>query len=399
MKEMISSVTFLAGSLNEIENTNTLNTTTVFDDTIVNFLHDLSISLLKDFRAKGHSDVITFAYWCRKGSISTIKSRYSENLDRIGKGTSFHITPSNVPVLFAFSLVLSLLAGNRSIVKISSKDFPQVKIICDNINELLNQKYPTVKKMVFIVRYPHNQEINEYFTSLCDVRIIWGGNNTIQEIRNAKLRADSTEIPFYDRFSISLINSDEYNEVKDKKEFARKFYNDTYFSDQNACTSPILVIWVGKEKNKAKKDFWDSLNEYAETKYSLQPIQGIDKYAMFCKLSIKYPSVRVLHKSNLLWRIQIDKLYDDLEEFKCPGGFFFEYEANNLDDINKILRKNCQTLSIYGLDSSLVKEHIIKFGLRGVDRIVPIGETMEFDVIWDGYDMITELSRIIHLRL
>ena len=31
--------------------------------------------------------------------------------------------------------------------------------------------------------------------------------------------------------------------------------------------------------------------------------------------------------------------------------------------------------------------------LRGLDRIVPIGKSMDMDIIWDGYDVINQLSR------
>jgi hypothetical protein len=30
---------------------------------------------------------------------------------------------------------------------------------------------------------------------------------------------------------------------------------------------------------------------------------------------------------------------------------------------------------------------------NGIDRIVPIGKTTDFNLIWDGYDLINVLSR------
>ena len=33
----------------------------------------------------------------------------------------------------------------------------------------------------------------------------------------------------------------------------------------------------------------------------------------------------------------------------------------------------------------------------GIDRIVPIGRTMDFSLIWDGYNMINSLSRIVEI--
>ena len=33
--------------------------------------------------------------------------------------------------------------------------------------------------------------------------------------------------------------------------------------------------------------------------------------------------------------------------------------------------------------------------LRGIDRIAPVGHTMDFALTWDGYDLIRTLSRRI----
>jgi len=33
--------------------------------------------------------------------------------------------------------------------------------------------------------------------------------------------------------------------------------------------------------------------------------------------------------------------------------------------------------------------------LKGIDRVVPFGKTLDINLVWDGYDVITNLSRII----
>jgi hypothetical protein len=145
MIEVDKNVTFLVGDSKGINRRTDHFHISIFDDFIIRFLEDLSVNLFRDRRVKDHSDIITFAYWCRRSSILNIKNSYSSNLDRIGKGSVFIVTPSNVPILFAFSLVVSLLAGNTSFVKISGNDFPQVDIICDIINYLLKKDYKVLK--------------------------------------------------------------------------------------------------------------------------------------------------------------------------------------------------------------------------------------------------------------
>lgn len=51
---------------------------------------------------------------------------------------------------------------------------------------------------------------------------------------------------------MAVIDAIEYNRLdeKEKLKTARKFYNDTYLTDQNACTSPKIVVWLFDDKTK-----------------------------------------------------------------------------------------------------------------------------------------------------
>ena len=42
------------------------------------------------------------------------------------------------------------------------------------------------------------------------------------------------------------------------------------------------------------------------------------------------------------------------------------------------------------------RELVFSSGVRGVDRIVPLGGTMELSFIWDGYKMIETMSRYVY---
>jgi len=41
---------------------------------------------------------------------------------------------------------------------------------------------------------------------------------------------------------------------------------------------------------------------------------------------------------------------------------------------------------------------LVLSGIHGVDRIVPIGHTMDFDLVWDGYNLVERLTRNIQLN-
>ena len=46
----------------------------------------------------------------------------------------------------------------------------------------------------------------------------------------------------------------------------------------------------------------------------------------------------------------------------------------------------------------MVRNFVIKNRLHGIDLIVPVGAAMDIDIVWDGYDLVTMLSRKIEVR-
>ena len=172
----------------DIEKLKKLNSLEVFSTITCSWLNDLSRFLLKDPKTKKYPDVATFAFFCRKANLSKLKANhYNPNEIRIGKGIAFHIAPSNVPVNFAYTLISGLLAGNINIVKIPSKYFEQIDIIINAINKTLeNPEFDEVKKRIFVIKYDTNSETTSIISKICDLRIIWGGNETVSNIKNIK---------------------------------------------------------------------------------------------------------------------------------------------------------------------------------------------------------------------
>ena len=57
-----------------------------------------------------------------------------------------------------------------------------------------------------------------------------------------------------------------------------------------------------------------------------------------------------------------------------------------------------QTLTYFGLNKSDLINFVIKNRLNGIDRVVPIGKALDIGVVWDGYDILGSLSRIINVE-
>lgn len=402
-------IKYLVGSEEVIKASSDTPALPMFSDKAVNFLAELSKELLAVPGIRSHLDVMSYAYWIRKASLEQTRKEFvRDDVIKIGRGVAYHIAPSNVPVNFAVSMTSSLLAGNISIIRVSNKEFEEVDIICSAMNRVMDRaEFSDMKNYICIVRYEHSDEITAYLSSICDIRIIWGGNRTIEQIRRYPIPPRAIEMCFADRHSVAVIDAAEYLKAAADPEkgeeftadIAKKFYTDTYYSDQNACSSPRIVVWLNTDADvdKAKKLFWEALNKEVSEKYELQPIQAVDKLSMVTELSMKKTGIHLTRENNKLFIVDVDELTSDVMDYKMSGGYFFQYNAGSLDEIVPIMGKMCQTVAVFGIDKRSVVDFVLQKGVRGIDRVVDIGDTMGLEFTWDGFRMIEAMSRVVYI--
>ena len=128
-------LSFLIGSPVDISNKPVL----IYDENRLDFLSDLSKSILEDLDIRQYPDIVTFGFWCRRSNLTNIaKDKIIKHL-QLGLGLVYHNSPSNVPVNFAFSLVFGLLSGNSNIVRLSSKESVTAEIIVKKLLKLLQE--------------------------------------------------------------------------------------------------------------------------------------------------------------------------------------------------------------------------------------------------------------------
>lgn len=369
-----------------------------FSDKVIEFLNTLSGELMKDRRCRLYPDAITFAYFCRKANLLRLKNEYvKESEIKLGRGILFHIAPSNVPINFGYSLVAGLLAGNANIVRVSTKHFAQVDLIIEHLHELLETgKYNEVVNRIILVRYDRTSEASAYFSHMANVRVIWGGDKTIQTIRQNQLPARSFDVCFADRYSIAAVNPKAVMEASDAemRNLAEAFYNDTYLFDQNACSAPHTIFWLNNKCLKeAKNRFWNAVHEFVSAKYKFQSVMSVDKLTAFYRQSAYMDIKSEKMPDNVVVRTELIELCNNIEDFRCACGYFSEKTISSLDEIVSIINVKYQTLAYYGLDRNELESFVLRNHLHGLDRIVPIGETTAFSLTWDGYNLINTFTR------
>lgn len=375
----------------------------IFHEEVIDFLGDLSRSLMSRQDVKAYPDLITFAFFCRRANILAISRTYSsKSMLRVGRGAIFHIAPSNVPLNFAYSAIAGLLSGNSNIVRLPTKQFPQIDLLLDEIQSLFSDtRYKFLDHYLTFVRYDKkNKDLTKILSLASAIRIIWGGDNTVNEVRRLDANPKTFDITFPDRYSLCIFKASEILEGS-LDQVVSKFYIDTFLFDQNACTSPHLILWDGDENEveRAKSIFWGRLDEYVVQNYSGSEIASTDKFVKACELSVRGIKCEFNRSpSGLLWRGKLESLDPIITELRSYGGYFYEFHSRDLASSLKFVNEKFQTMAYFGFEKSELFNIFSSGFLAGIDRIVPIGRTAEFSLTWDGYDLIACLSRCIDVQ-
>lgn len=370
----------------------------------VSFLEDWSRELLGDSKVREYPDVTSFAYWCRPANLARLKRELSDQHSRIGRGLALHIAPTNVPVNFAFSWAFGILSGNANIVRVPEGLPIQASLLCSSAAKVLAlPKHDRIATMSRLISYPREDSITRSLSLLADVRVLWGGDNTINHLRAMPVSPRNVDIAFTDRYSLCLIGAKSLLEADENalKALAKGFYNDVFLFDQNACSSPHLLLWQGQidEVTAAKERFWKAVNSLLNSKEPLSSIHAVEKYTLLCRSAIGIEGVRLERQiNNKIYRLSLSELPADIANFRGQYGFFFESIDNDFSQLQRIVNERYQTLSFFGVDPKTLIDTIVSRGLPGIDRVVPIGKALDIGVVWDGYDLIRSMSRIVANR-
>tara|TARA_B100001027_G_C16262475_1_gene330172 strand:+ start:738 stop:1931 length:1194 start_codon:yes stop_codon:yes gene_type:complete len=375
------------------------NISVVFDEVILNFFNDISKMIISEKKCLKYPDLVQFGFWCRKPNLVKIANNYAgENLV-VGRGTVLHIVPSNVPMNFAYSFAYGMLSGNTNIVRLPNKNFIQTKKLCEIIEKLCKKKiYRHLINKICFIKFEKSEKLASYFSNHVDCRLIWGGDETARVFKSYVTKLKCIDLIFPNRYSTSIINLDSLKKLNKIKlyQLVKRFYTDCYTMDQQGCSSPQSIIWVGKNNEKIKKNFWSCLNKIVEKEYNHDLSVTNKKLSSIFKLAVKNNGNFFYNLKNFkVAKIELRKNKKNLEKIQCHYGTFTEINLKKINKLKDIISEKIQTVTYYGFIRKDLENLILKYNFNGLDRLVPIGRAFDMGEIWDGYDVIRSLSRTI----
>lgn len=361
-----------------------------FLDVVARGLRRLAASAGSDARRV----LAPLAYWMRRASLATVCARAREELLR-PCGVVVHIAPGNVEVMFAYSWAIGVLTGNANVVRLPSRRTKVSPLILRAISAALEAPEGRAfeESFAFISYDSSLTSATERLSTMADVRVIWGGDQTVTSIRALPAWAGVRDVAFIDKVSLCLMDSAGVNAMADAEleELVQRFITDAWTYGQLACSSPRTIVWLG-ESTRARARFWEVLTESLDEQGS--QMGAMNRFVTGVELAAR--GVGTPSFSRGVTRVWVDAFEQGVDG---PGeGFFCELQIDDLGELRDRLQRRYQTVVHGGFETLSALESAVRSGALSVDRVVPIGQALEFGHVWDGYELITHLTRAIVLR-
>ncbi|MBN2895270.1 MAG: hypothetical protein JXK05_05210 [Campylobacterales bacterium] len=377
-----------------------------FDPRSCDFIVALSKTLREEARFRPFAEFAALAFWMREAHIKQLRQRFEAQMGErvwIGRGVAFHIAPTNVDTIFIYSWFLSMLCGNSNIIRISPNSGAQTTMLLEAVSSLLDEpRFEPLRERIAIIRYGHDDAVTHTLSQRCDVRVIWGGDATIAAIRAIALKPTAVELAFADKFSFAAINADALLEADEAAlaSLIERFYNDAYGFAQMACSSIRMIVWIGKSAQNAKAQarFWELLSAHVAHKTPpMAPADVMNKFVAACAMAIdaEAPSER---PNPYVSRTALKRLSTFDATHHCGNGLFYEYHCDTLETLMPQIGKKYQTMAYFGLTPEYLRTLIRSHRPLGIDRIVPIGQSLDFSDVWDGFDLLRSFCREVEVR-
>jgi hypothetical protein len=372
----------------------------------VDTLARLSAALLADPVLRQDPASVSVAYWLRRAQLARLAEEHDRRLAvegdvlRVPVGRVLHLAPSNVDTLFIYSWALAYLCGNASVVRLSRERGLVVEALLRVIGAVAAEDGELRASNRFVT-YGHDDAITSALSAWCAHRVIWGGDEAVGAIRPLPLPPHASERVFGNKYSFAAIGAARYQAASEEERtrVASGFFNDLFWFDQMACSSPHVVFWVGTPEvaEAAAREFERALDaEVARRRFDPPVSSAVHRRTYAFGLAAS-ADVRVVLEHRGFVGVHVrDRAA--LDKDVCGGGLFRHVPVERLSDVLGFVDEGDQTVTHWGLDGNALRQFAAGAGARGLDRVVPIGEALAFDVVWDGFHLIDDMLRRVRVR-
>ena len=374
-----------------------------WDPARVEVLTACAVALLRHERLRRDPAAAALAFWLRRAHLKELAQSFPAESGgrRVPAGLVLHITPANVDTMFMYSWALSFLAGNANIVRLTTRASSLMRGLLEVLAAVFVRHREATQGNWF-VSYEHDDAVTGAFSAICDQRIVWGGDETVRRLRAIPLNPHAGERSFASKRSLSVVDATAYQAAtRDyRRQLAVKMAVDVLPFGQMACSSPHQVFWVGPASvaGEGIRAFEADLEAAVAARS-----EGHDLSAAVLRLNAAFAGAA----SGAANRVALGAHTASLEASQpahaeqanpCGASLLFHAVCGTVTELAVLLRPDHQTITYFGLSAEDRNRLAGLAGVAGVDRLVPIGQALDFSPHWDGYALWTDLTRHVTVR-
>jgi hypothetical protein len=313
---------------------------------------------------------------------------------------SVNVLSQGVRRVFVYAWALSALAGNRNVVRVSDRGGEATGAVLAALAQSLATADSVVAWTQRIVSYDHRDEAaTSALSAACDLRVLWGGDRAIDDIRRLPPRPSARDLTFPNRSSFAAICATAFlsTDTPERKRVVEAFHSDPYLFGQAACASPGTIFWIGTAEDVADAQvaFTALLTQTVEVRGPrADEAMAIQKQVATYGLVAEGIADDVRFIGNEIAPVRLATPVC-LPRRRLGTGTFPHLRLDSLDERLPMLRRQDQTLTYFGFTADEMVSFAQRAGGRGIDRIVPMWRALEFSTVWDGYDLLREFTRLV----
>ena len=223
----------------------------------------LQRNYLKGLIARELSDLRSLSEFV---SIETRKS-----IRHVPRGLVCHWVAGNVPLLALFSWAISVVLGNRNVIRLSSRQDDVVSPFLE-VMEQLNAAGKVIAKETVVVSFDSdNVSAHRLMSEAADARIAWGGKEAVDAIRGLPAHWECEDIVFGPRVSMAVVDPEAIDSGG-----IRRLVTDVAVFDQMACSSPQCIFVKGRRESPDFRQFRDQFCDQFDAIASAYPRHALD---------------------------------------------------------------------------------------------------------------------------
>ena len=144
------------------------------------------------------------------------------------------------------------------------------------------------------------------------------------------------------------------------------------------------------------RDFYTRVTDVTRSKgYAVETGVAISKFSYLNDMLAEGAGVSGYRLDNTLSVLELDPEKPGMPAVAPGGGMISNLRLDRLEDAAGLMNRATQTITHFGFDEARLHRLAKAMRGRGGFRIVPIGQALAFDAIWDGIGLLDCMTRRI----